>query len=522
MQHVQSLYCRMLLLSMLTGFWGFMPNVAIQAQDFCSTLPGRGAVGALPAAADGSTTGPYYIRIYVHALGDDNGNGKPSDAQIFESINIMRSSFTSHNIFFVWDCDILDIHNSYLYNYNVLGFPCNAGQFYTSHADGIDIIIGGDNAPAFGAASGVPGKMFIVKGTSYAIPSSQQGLYVMARSHVIGHEMGHCLGLYHTFESGSSFVLCGVPFNPGGCPECVDGSNSATCGDYVTDTPADPGFGTVNAFLSNCVYYWNNLDACNNEPYHPNTHLIMSYTYPGCMTHHTPGQGERMRNMIATSPILQPTVTTPQPILDCGHTDPCTPSPIVVDHDCRQTAEGNWFDHITLLYQGSPIAMYNDPNCCVTWEYLSGIPTLPCPRKNGMDINYTPMNIAQGRRYKVTIVCKDCTYTESGTIDCPNGNRAGERSNETGQGVWDETAVSVFPNPVKNEIAIQVKSIGPSETVVFQVFDMYGRLYLNHALAPTDQMQVFDVADLPPGIYAWRVLNPGQKTVREGKVVKAP
>ena len=75
---------------------------------------------------------------------------------------------------------------------------------------------------------------------------------------------------------------------------------------------------------------------------------------------------------------------------------------------------------------------------------------------------------------------------------------------------------------MKNEITIQVKSIGPSETVVFQVFDMYGRLYLNHALAPTDQMQVFDVADLPPGIYAWRVLNPGQKTVREGKVVKAP
>jgi hypothetical protein len=52
---------------------------------------------------------------------------------------------------------------------------------------------------------------------------------------VLSHEMGHCLGLYHTHhgtvtEEGDSFQ----------CPELVNGSNSSTCGDYIADTPADP------------------------------------------------------------------------------------------------------------------------------------------------------------------------------------------------------------------------------------------------------------------------------------------
>ncbi|MBX2892668.1 MAG: zinc-dependent metalloprotease [Saprospiraceae bacterium] len=129
--------------------------------------------------------------------------------------------------------------------------------------------------------------------------------------------MGHCLGLWHTFHGKEDAKDCNGNDIEQECLECANGSNGATCGDYVEDTPADPGFGEINSFLSNCNYVWNDIDACG-EPYNPNTNLIMSVVYPpGCMTHHTAGQGERMRQIISISPILQACLVTPDFV---GHT----------------------------------------------------------------------------------------------------------------------------------------------------------------------------------------------------------
>lgn len=47
----------------------------------------------------------------------------------------------------------------------------------------------------------------------------------------VSHEIGHCLGLYHTHHGTFSAE--------GGTPELVNSSNSATAGDYIIDTSAD-------------------------------------------------------------------------------------------------------------------------------------------------------------------------------------------------------------------------------------------------------------------------------------------
>ena len=83
------------------------------------------------------------------------------------------------------------------------------------------------------------------------------------------HEVGHYLNLYHTHTT----------FNGS---ECVDGSNCASAGDMLCDTPADPLLSGVVDF-NTCEYLGDSLDACGSGiPYNPDTANIMSYSTKLC------------------------------------------------------------------------------------------------------------------------------------------------------------------------------------------------------------------------------------------------
>lgn len=81
------------------------------------------------------------------------------------------------------------------------------------------------------------------------------------------HEIGHFFSLAHTHSTSS-----GV--------EYVNGSNCATTGDELCDTPADPTLSTTNVNNS-CDYTGTTLDP-TSTPYQPNTHNIMSYSRKSC------------------------------------------------------------------------------------------------------------------------------------------------------------------------------------------------------------------------------------------------
>jgi hypothetical protein len=128
----------------------------------------------------------------------------------------------------------------------------------------------------------------------------------LALTSVVSHEVGHCLGLFHTHE-----VMFGR--------ELVNGSNGSTAGDKVVDTPADPWtfFNWRNQLGFGCT--WNNTSTvdANNQLYDPDESNIMAYSYPHCMYYFTYLQGTRMRLTVATSPMFS-SLLIPTTVHNCN------------------------------------------------------------------------------------------------------------------------------------------------------------------------------------------------------------
>lgn len=253
---------------------------SLSAQSFCHFQPTAKDIAAFANISNkGGSSGPYVIRIWVHVVNFADSTGGPSAAYVQTALDFLDADFNPHDVCFV------EVGRDTVYE-NVTS-PFNLGTLLASygHPEAIDCFLLPASIPSGGGlASGIPGEGFTVGGNLFGGD--------MVPSHVTSHEMGHCMGLWHTFQSG----------NPS-CPELVDGSNCTTCGDFVCDTDADPGM-SFNVDTTTCTWNGSGTDA-NGDPYDPDELNIMSYTQPVCMQYFTNGQGARMRNIIATDPLLQ-------------------------------------------------------------------------------------------------------------------------------------------------------------------------------------------------------------------------
>lgn len=194
----------------------------------------------------------YVFKIYTHIIRSSSGVGLDKSEISSTILETLNSYYGETNLSFtLMGSEYIDSDE-----FNLLS-EANAKLVFSlnSHSNAIDIYIfsSGENLGNLaGLAQTIPATACLIRNGTYA-----------NRSTLI-HEVGHCLGLYHTHHGTSA--------SEGGIAELVDGSNSAIAGDYITDTPADPGRW---AWMEN--YSGVGVDA-NGDTYQPDPWNIMSYS----------------------------------------------------------------------------------------------------------------------------------------------------------------------------------------------------------------------------------------------------
>lgn len=213
-----------------------------------------------------------WVPVVYHVVAKNDGTGASSLKKIFETHCEMNEDFHPFNIgFFIHTIDT--IYNTALWNYQnqFLGYQAFA-QYNISNT--CNIYVNG-NLPGlcgfatFPSGNGNNGGIFM--NTSC----------VGEGTATLQHEMGHYLGLLHTFDNGN-----GVEF--------VNGSNCATAGDLFCDTPAD--------FLDNrtpCPYTGAQTDQ-NGDLYRNviDETLFMSYFNDNCVNRFSVEQQAEMNSVL--------------------------------------------------------------------------------------------------------------------------------------------------------------------------------------------------------------------------------
>lgn len=273
-----------------------------------------------------TSTASVDVNTYWHIVRDDNGSGQNSTTMLTALIDKVVLEYGKVGINLTNYCESID-HNINIVNSTFLvensevfsdtpGFDlCNFDDFCLP--DGLNVFL--MDGPRTGLAL-PPGNLCFAKVEAFEdFP-------------VVVHEIGHCFGLFHTFNGrpywavngnggewdcnnqvgvsgsfitttacdGTSFTNY-VPF------ELVDKSNGNTSGDFVMDTPA------ALPVWQNCEDY---LDCSKDVPcpglfnddrrkdpncdkYEIDWNNYMDYR-SNCRNHFTAGQGERARAVIET------------------------------------------------------------------------------------------------------------------------------------------------------------------------------------------------------------------------------
>ncbi|MBL0308256.1 MAG: T9SS type A sorting domain-containing protein [Bacteroidetes bacterium] len=214
-----------------------------------------------------------WIPIRYHIITKTDGTGGVSLREIFTEHCEMNSLYNQFDIgFFIQGIDTISDTNLWEYQDGSLGW--DAFSKY-NRSNVCNVYING-NLPGLCGFATFPGSSGSAGGGLFLNKSC-----LGAKETTFAHEMGHYLGLLHTFETG-----LGV--------ELVNGSNCTFAGDRFCDTPAD----FLDARTA-CPYIGNQTDP-NGDLYRTviDPTLIMSYFSDYCVSRFSPMQIAEMNRVL--------------------------------------------------------------------------------------------------------------------------------------------------------------------------------------------------------------------------------
>lgn len=227
-----------------------------------------------------SISNPVSITVNFHVIRSSTGSGDVSDSRLNSQIATLNAAYNGRGFTFVRGTTSRTNNGSWYTMQPGTSAEANCKNYFTGFA-------ANDSRYVLNFYTASPGGGLLGWATfpwNRASNPRMDGVVVLnasinggsASPYNLGdtatHEVGHWLGLYHTFQGG-----CGT-------------GNNTTSGDRVSDTAAEA------SAASGCP---TGRDTCSYSGVDPITNF-MDYTYDSCMNTFSSGQGNRMVSMASS------------------------------------------------------------------------------------------------------------------------------------------------------------------------------------------------------------------------------
>jgi hypothetical protein len=212
------------------------------------------------------------INVYVHVISNTAGAGNVSDAQINEQLNVLQAAYAGGGWSFNRVATTRTVNNTwYAMAYGSTAESQAKNALRQGTADDLNVYIAGIGGGLLGWATfpwdySARPKMDGVVLLNASLPGGTAAPYNLGDTGT--HEVGHWMGLYHTFQGGCS-------------------KNATGGGDLVSDTPAErsPAYGCPTG-----------RNSCANIAGADPIRNFMDYTDDACMNIFSAGQVTRMES----------------------------------------------------------------------------------------------------------------------------------------------------------------------------------------------------------------------------------